>query len=321
MPAPAINPWAFPIGVLVAALLTAGLLLWQRRRRSQRRERPPIQTKLLRPPGHTLAIWLQEREEGLFTPIAVLALCAGGLFAGWAAVGPILVSSGVAQWRADHGGWVAFLRMPLLPATLSCACGTIGFLAGAGYGLVRTSRLCNEIHWLRLGLRGEQAVAEKLLELAPEGYRTFHDFPAAKNWNIDHVLVGPPGVFAIETKTRSKRKAPPGKKDQEVLYDGKVLRFPWFTDNKASEQATANAQWLGNYLRKSTGIESLWVPGLLVIPGWYVAYENDPRNHAVQAMPESRLAKHLRGLPRTLNDQQIQQIAFQVEQKCRDVEF
>ncbi|MGO8930873.1 MAG: nuclease-related domain-containing protein [Limisphaerales bacterium] len=310
MPPLTITPWAFPIGVLVAALLTAGLLLWQRRRRSQRRERPPIQTRLLRPPGHTLAIWLQEREEGLFTPIAVLAVCAAGLFAGWAAVGPILVSSAFGQWRAEHGGWAALLRMPLLPATISCACGTIGFLAGVGYGLLRTSQLFKEIHWLRLGLRGEQAVAEKLLELAPEGYRAFHDFPAAKNWNIDHVLVGPPGVFAIETKTRSKRKAPPGKKDQEVVYDGKVLQFPWFTNNKAPEQAAANARWLESYLRKSTGIESLKASSLLVIPGWYVRPANDPRNHKVRAMPETLLATHLHELPRILTDQQIQQICF-----------
>jgi hypothetical protein len=275
----------------------------------------------LRPPGHTLAIWLQEREEELFTPIAVLAACAGGLFAGWAAVGPILVSSGVAQWRADHGGWVAFLRMPLLPVTISCVCGTVGFLAGAGYGLVRTSQLFNEIHSLRLGLRGEQAVAEKLLELAPEGYRAFHDFPAAKNWNIDHVVVGPSGVFAIETKTRSKRKAPRGKKDQEVLYDGKVLHFPWFTNKKAVEQAAGNARWLESYLRQSTAIQSLRVAGLIVIPGWFVRPINDPTDHTVRAMPESLLARHLHDLPRILTDQQIQQIAFQVEQKCRDVEF
>lgn len=39
------------------------------------------------------------------------------------------------------------------------------------------------------------------------GNRSFHDFPAGKDWNIDHVAVGPGGVFAIETKTRSKRQS------------------------------------------------------------------------------------------------------------------
>ena len=255
------------------------------------------------------------------TPITIMVACAAGLVAGWAGAGPILFSRAFAQWLAEHGGWGSIFRMPLLPTALTCALATFGLLAGMVYGLARMAQLSTEIRQLRLGLRGEQAVAEKLLELAPEGYRSFHDFPAAKDWNIDHAVVGPAGVFALETKTRSKRKAPPGKKDQEVLYDGKVLRFPWFTNNKAPEQAKANAKWLGNHLRQATGIESLWVTGLLVIPGWFVAYTNDPLDHAVRAMPETLLAKHLRGLPRTLTDQQIQQIAFQVEQKCRDVEF
>jgi hypothetical protein len=321
MPPPIVNPWALLIGELVAVVLMVALLLWQRWRRRQRRERPPVQAKLLRPPGQTLAIWLQDKEESMLTPMGVLVACAAGLVAGWAAAGPILFSSAFAQWRADHGGWAALFNMPLLPATLTAASATIGFLAGMGYGLAQTAQLLKEIRSLRLGLRGEQAVAEKLLELAPEGYRSFHDLPAGKDWNIDHVLVGPPGVFAIETKTRSKRKAPPGKKDQEVLYDGKVLRFPWFTNDKAAGQAKANAAWLGDFIRKSTGDDSLWATGLLVIPGWYVAFASDPRDYTVQAMPETRLAKHLLGLPHILNEQQIQQIAFQVEQKCRDVEF
>jgi len=45
-------------------------------------------------------------------------------------------------------------------------------------------------HWftrardLRLGLRGEQAVAEALNEAAQYGFRAFHDFPAERN--VEH---------------------------------------------------------------------------------------------------------------------------------------
>ena len=78
---------------------------------------------------------------------------------------------------------------------------------------------------------------------------------------------------------------------------------------------------VANYLKKATGLESVWVTGLLVIPGWYVAYSNSPRDHRVRAMPETMLAKHLRDRSRTLSEQEIKQIAFQLEQKCRDVEF
>src|SRR5208282_446237 len=95
------------------------------------------------------------------------------------------------RWRADRGGWVAFLRMPLLPATLTCASGTIGFLAGMGYGLARTARLFNEIRWLRLGLRGEQAVAESLLA------KYLHELPRAlADQQIQQI------AFQVEQKSR-----------------------------------------------------------------------------------------------------------------------
>jgi len=32
-----------------------------------------------------------------------------------------------------------------------------------------------------------------------DGYHVYHDFPAER-FNIDHVVVGPAGAFAIETK-------------------------------------------------------------------------------------------------------------------------
>lgn len=52
---------------------------------------------------------------------------------------------------------------------------------------------------LRSGIRGEERVAEVLAELEPEGYEVLHDLDMG-NGNADHVLVGPTGVFVIETK-------------------------------------------------------------------------------------------------------------------------
>lgn len=52
------------------------------------------------------------------------------------------------------------------------------------------------------GQRGEEAVARVLDSLAPAGYRHIDDvsFPNSKRANIDHVLVGPAGVFVIDAK-------------------------------------------------------------------------------------------------------------------------
>src|ERR1051326_331627 len=52
------------------------------------------------------------------------------------------------------------------------------------------------------GERGERHVADVLEELRSNGYRPIHDI-VGDGFNVDHVLVGPRGVFAIETKYRS----------------------------------------------------------------------------------------------------------------------
>lgn len=52
--------------------------------------------------------------------------------------------------------------------------------------------------WLQ-GYRGERAVGQALRDLVPLGYRIIHDVETGFG-NIDHIVVGPTGVFAIETK-------------------------------------------------------------------------------------------------------------------------
>jgi hypothetical protein len=49
------------------------------------------------------------------------------------------------------------------------------------------------------GARGEERVA-LLLEGLPAGFHVFHDFACASGDAIDHVVVSPAGLFAIETK-------------------------------------------------------------------------------------------------------------------------
>ena len=42
-----------------------------------------------------------------------------------------------------------------------------------------------------------------LEDLRAQGYAVFHDIPG-DGFNVDHALIGPAGIFAIETKTRAK---------------------------------------------------------------------------------------------------------------------
>lgn len=67
-----------------------------------------------------------------------------------------------------------------------------GFLLGIyGYG--------NSISWNK-GIKGESIVAEYLNQL-PEDYFVFNDVKFPGSWgNLDHIIIGPNGVFVIETK-------------------------------------------------------------------------------------------------------------------------
>lgn len=58
--------------------------------------------------------------------------------------------------------------------------------------------------WER-GAQGEDVTAAALDDLAGRGWTTFHDvrWPGRPRANIDHIVVGPTGVFVIDTKNWS----------------------------------------------------------------------------------------------------------------------
>lgn len=54
----------------------------------------------------------------------------------------------------------------------------------------------------RAGAEGERATAKALRPLLKEGWTVLHDIPT-NDGNIDHLLIGPPGIFLLETKNLS----------------------------------------------------------------------------------------------------------------------
>jgi hypothetical protein len=89
-----------------------------------------------------------------------------------------------------------------------------------------------------LGKRGELAV-RRALEGLPDDYVALNDLLLPKSWgNIDHVVIGPNGLFVIETKNYSS--------------DVKCQGDKWFLNGKPtkslSSPAKTNAWHLRNYL-------------------------------------------------------------------------
>ena len=107
--------------------------------------------------------------------------------------------------------------------------------------------------------------ATHLEALRTAGYSVFHDV-LGDGFNVDHVVVGPAGVFTIETKAWSK----PAKGAAEITFDGESLlaagREP---ERNPVVQAKAQANWLRQILAESTGKPySVWP--VVLFPGWFV---------------------------------------------------
>lgn len=138
-------------------------------------------------------------------------------------------------------------------------------LAAAAFAAWRFKRLRPRLHALRLAAEGEKAVGQYLEGLRAAGYRVFHDV-VGTGFNVDHVLIGPAGVFTVETKTWSK----PRRGASRVVFDGARLaiggREP---DDRVVVQALAQARWLRELLAESTG-KRMPIRPVVLFPGWFV---------------------------------------------------
>lgn len=115
------------------------------------------------------------------------------------------------------------------------------------------------------GLEGELVVGQFLERLRADGFTVFHDVIGA-GFNIDHVLIGPAGVFTIETKTWSK----PASGDARVTFDGEKISVGGLKlDRDPVTQAKGQAAWLRTVLSESTGRKVEARP-VIVFPGWFV---------------------------------------------------
>jgi hypothetical protein len=172
-----------------------------------------------------------------------------------------------------------------------------------------------------LGFKGERAVGEELNKLMLDGCLVYHDVPGEGAWNVDHVVVAPTGVYAIETKTRSKDRCNKDRKDYEVIYDGKTLQYPNWNDTHGLDQAKANARWLAKHLSNALA-EEIKVTPILTLPGWLVTNRVKPAGNELRVLNHKQIRSVIvDGHETVIDDKRLKQIGYQLELKCRDVEF
>lgn len=162
----------------------------------------------------------------------------------------------------------------------------------------------------RRGLIAEQAVGQQLNELMRDGYHVFHDlcFPGE---NVDHVVVGPGGIFCIETKYRRKqrRDGNPAK----LLYNGRRLKFGKQGVTKPLVQARSQAKRLKALLANVSG--NRVVQAVVTYPGWYVEQEKGEVD--VLVMNDRRMISYLGRQRTVLSREKIYAIADLLRAHCQ----
>jgi len=202
--------------------------------------RSPLKDKPLRLPGQSVA---EEREE--------LAENSVGQ--------PLLLALFMALLAALEW-WRVYTDMKPNPVMYSAG----AFLALV-YAAIRIWRAIPKLRRLRQAVDGERAVGQYLERFREHGYQVFHDV-VGTGFNVDHVLIGPAGVFTIETKTWSK----PVSGNAQLSFDGDAIRAGGLEpDRNPVVQAKAQASWLKALLLESTG-RKFDVRPVVVFPGWFV---------------------------------------------------
>ncbi len=157
----------------------------------------------------------------------------------------------------------------LNPSTKSPILITVVAILAVVYIAFRVWRTWPELKQLRQGIEGEKAVGQYLEKLRTQGYQIFHDLEG-DNFNVDHVIIGPAGVFTIETKTISK----PLRGQTKIQFDGESIQISGQAmDCNPVHQARAQASWLKKILLESTGHEFKVHP-MVLFPGWYIEHKS-----------------------------------------------
>jgi len=276
------------LAIFNAPLIYSIYQLYRQKRDYLAKGHYPFTDMPLRPPGEELRLKIQELEDKLLD--AYLAIASLSL-----ACSIITLSAIKSQ------GFLAVIVIVVL------------LYAFSWRFTRRMLNLMEELRNKRLGYLGERVVGETINQLLAHGFKVFHDLPL-DGFNVDHVVVGSQGLFAIETKTVRRPNTPRGHPDHIANYDGKVLTFPFGRDRYYKiEEAKSRADGLSRWLTQSTG-KPFYAQSILALPDWYVKRTGVSD---VTVLNPKEIVIWLQNCPKKLSADQIQTIVLALNLKCR----
>jgi Nuclease-related domain len=155
--------------------------------------------------------------------------------------------------------------------------------------------------WQR-GAEGQRHVARLLEPLAKQGWGVEHDLPVrGAKGNLDHVVIGPPGIFAIDVRHyRGRlRLSPDG-----LLWHGRTFLLPSLSATRSK----------ADRLQDRIGAPDIWVSPIVAVLGGMVP-GGQVTSMGVTVVPARRLPDVLRSLPPTLTTQRAREVAEQMNRR------
>ena len=224
-------------------------------------------------------------------------------------------ASAMGQYRRRRAAeWADFLRtLPLRLGAVAAAgllAGTLARHAGVaapaaaiaagGLGFLLRFRVSADTTAWRRGAKGERRTARRLRRLG-RGWTVFHDLaiPGSRA-NADHLVLGPPGVFLIDSKN----------------YRGRLTLSPegslWYGHHPLTG-VLATVRWEAAVLSQALGTS---VNPMLCIHGAQLPW-GELMAEGVPVLAAGRVTTTLRALPPLLNEIQLALLAEQARRQLQ----
>ena len=163
-------------------------------------------------------------------------------------------------------------------------------------------------NWSR-GMQGEIITAYELAEaVRRDNWHVFHGLRIPSIGDIDHIIVSPKGVFAIETKT------PRG--NNKIIYENGEVRVdkrPPLRNPNPIKQAQDNAEKLGELIQQKIGIRVQPTP-IVCFPGMFV--DSKEAKPEVMVM-NPKLIRNSLPSEDSLSEDQVRKIANALKKEIR----
>jgi hypothetical protein len=146
----------------------------------------------------------------------------------------------------------------------------------------------------RIGSVGESRIGARLEELESEGFRVFHDRrrPGGRD-NIDHFVIGPPGLVVIETKHYS---GPVRVRRRELYVGGR--RKTEFVDQVKRQLAS---------LESALGVTN--AAGIICVVDGEFPWFGSRRIDGMELVSERGLLKVIKSMPAVMAPQEVDRLA------------